>query len=134
MNKVQLIYPDSNPDKLRTAFVSLPLDDCVERLRHELTRDGKLIDRWSLSAPGGGRAVVCVYERYYFRVGNYLTLTVTADDFTGRTRVRCAAGGGSSSALVNFDRGAADAFESAARDVLRPYFCQETEERSEGTT
>ena len=90
------------------------------------TRDGKLIDHYDLSAPGGGSVSVCVFERYYFRVGNYLTLTVTADDFTGRTRVRCVAGGGSSSALVNFDRGAADAYESAARDVLRPHFCKET--------
>lgn len=124
MNKVTLKYPD--PEKSRAAFVSLTVKDCVELLRYELTRDGKLIDRYDLSAPGGGSVSVCVFERYYFRVGNYLTLTVTADDFTGRTRVRCVAGGGSSSALVNFDRGAADAYESAARDVLRPHFCKET--------
>lgn len=112
-------------------FVTLPLKDCMERLRHELTRDGKLIDCHAVAAPGGGSVMVYVFERYYFRVGNYVTLTVAADDFTGRTRVRCIAGGGSNSALVNFDRGAADAFERAARDVLRPYFCKETEERSE---
>lgn len=132
MNQITLTYPE--PEKSRTVFVSLPLDECVELLRYELTRNSKLIDRWVLSAPDGKNAVVCVYERYFFRVGNYLTLTVTADNFTGRTRVRCIAAGGGSSVLVNFDRGATDAFESAARDVLRPYFCKETEERSEETT
>ena len=46
--------------------------------------------------------------------------TVTLDDFTGRTRVHCASGGGGEG-LFRFDWGAAESFEGVVHDALGPY-------------
>ena len=61
--------------------------------------------------------MVLVFEKHYYRAGNRLTLTVTLDDFTGRTRVHCASGGGGEG-LFRFDWGAGDSFEGVVHDAL----------------
>ena len=80
-------------------FVSLDVVDCANRIRE---------------------AIVLVFEKHYYRAGNRLTLTVTLDDFTGRTRVHCASGGGGEG-LFRFDWGAAESFEGVVHDALSGY-------------
>ena len=103
-------------------FVSLTLDDCVEQVRSAVfdSVTGEEIDAYAIAHPGGGRCVVLVFEKHYYRAGNRLTLTVTLDDFTGKTRVHCASGGGGEG-LFRFDWGASESFEGVVHDALSGY-------------
>lgn len=124
MKQVKLIYP-KEPEL--TLLVSLGAEECRALVHHELTYDGKLLDCHRLQA-GEKQIIVSVYERCYFHVGNALTATVTIDDLGECTRVHWACGGGSDSALVNFDWGAGDHFDAQIRKVLQEYEMKKTEE------
>ena len=126
MKKVTLIRPD--PEKLRNRRVTLDVDRCVELLRHELTFDGKLLDRYEIAGADEKKAVVSVFQRYYLRAGNALILTVTVDDLAGSTRVHWISGGGADSVLTDVDGGAANAFESDVSRILKPYELKEAKE------
>ena len=80
---------------------------------------GERIDMYGQSAASGG-FVVLVYEKHYCRAGNRLTLTVTLDDFAGRTRVHCVSGGGGEG-LFRFDWGAAGSFTGVVHKALAPW-------------
>lgn len=80
---------------------------------------GERIDHYQIDA-GTGACIVAIYEKYYYRSGNRLTLTVTIDDFPGKTRVHCVAGGGREG-LFRFDWGASKSFSSVAQKALAPY-------------
>lgn len=102
-------------------FVSPTLEECESILDHailESSISGTFLDRYEITHPSGGRCVVLLYEKHYYRVGNRLTLTVTLDDFTGKTRLHCASGGGGSG-LTNFDWGAAESFEEVVHNAFR---------------
>ncbi|MBM6869479.1 hypothetical protein H7U37_03920 [Pseudoflavonifractor phocaeensis] len=105
-------------------FVSLDLETCGEKVHAAVTDSitGELIDHYVVSHPEGGRCVVAVYEKHYYRAGNRLTLTVILDNFTGRTRVHCIGGGGGEG-LFRFDWGASESFEDVVHDALAPYRC-----------
>ena len=124
MKQVKLICP-KEPEP--TLLVSLGEEECRALVHHELTYDGKLLDCHRLRA-GERQIIVSVYERCYFRVGNALTATVTIDDLEGATRVHWVCGGGSDSALVSFDWGAADYFGTQIRKVLQEYELKKTKE------
>lgn len=109
-------------------FVSLSVQECVAQVHHELTYGGKLLDQYEITNDGAKRAIVCVYRHYFIRAGNDLTATVTIDDFTGRTRVHWISGGGSDSAWIDFDWGAADQLSKLIKERLQPYRLQENEE------
>ena len=102
-------------------FVSLDAVDCANRIREAVfdSVTGEEIDAYAITHPSGGRCIVLVFEKHYYRAGNRLTLTVTLDDFTGRTRVHCASGGGGEG-LFRFDWGAAESFEGVVHDALAP--------------
>ena len=97
-------------------------------LATELIRDGvegrsftgELIDYHAIGDECSGRCMVMVFEKHYSRVGNRLTLTVTVDDLSGRTRVH-AVGGGGGEGLFGFDWGAADSFEQMVVSALAEY-------------
>ena len=119
MKKVTLIYPEEKDE--HTLIVTLDLDECLKKLHHEITYDGDLLDRYEVDGGQGRRVVVSIYERYYIRAGNRLTVTLTMDNFTGKTRVHWRSGGGSDSVLFNFDWGAADHFDGLIKKTLSPY-------------
>lgn len=81
---------------------------------------GEEIDRFDAVTPEGRQFGVRVYEKHYYRAGNRLTLTVTADDAEGVTRVHLVGGGGGEG-LFGFDWGAAGSFENSAAQGLQPY-------------
>ncbi|HIR85092.1 MAG TPA: hypothetical protein IAA56_07090 [Candidatus Galloscillospira excrementavium] len=103
-------------------FVSLSLDDCAERVSAAVfdSVTGEQIDYYEVAHPAGGRCLVLVFEKHYYRASNRLTLTVTLDDFTGRTRVHAISGGGGEG-LFRFDWGAAETFEGVVQDALSGY-------------
>lgn len=101
-------------------FVTASLAESEQRINRAVQDSitGERIDRYEAAHPAGGRCVVLVYEKHYYRAGNRLTLTVTLDDFTGRTRVHCAGGGGGQG-FFRFDWGAAESFEDVVHNALR---------------
>ena len=103
-------------------LVHLDLNHCEAVVEAAVTDSvtGERIDRYELTHPQGGRCVVLVYEKHYYRAGNRLTLTVVLDDFAGRTRVHCAGGGGGEG-LFGFDWGASESFEDVVHRALEPY-------------
>ena len=101
-------------------FVSPTLEGCETIIDHAVMDSvtGTFLDRYEVSHPAGGRCVVLVYEKHYYRAGNRLTLTVTMVDFTGQTRGHCASGGGGEG-LFRFDWGASESFEGVVHDALK---------------
>jgi len=81
---------------------------------------GECLDRYEIAAPSG-TCVVLVFEKYYGRVGNRLTLTVVIDNFGDATRIHCVSGGGGQSVLFKFDWGASGSFSAVVERALAPY-------------
>ena len=106
-----------------TFFVSLSIHsamDVIDRAVVGGSITGERIDMYGQRAANGGGFVVLVYEKHYYRAGNRLTLTVTLDDFSGKTRVHCVSGGGGEG-LFRFDWGAADSFTGVVQKALAPW-------------
>jgi hypothetical protein len=103
-----------------TFFVSLDIQSAIRAIDNAVVGGsitGERIDHYVAQAPGGGSFAVLVYEKHYYRAGNRLTLTVTLDDLTGRTRVHCVGGGGGEG-LFRFDWGASKSFANVAQQAL----------------
>jgi hypothetical protein len=106
-----------------TFFVSLDMESARETAEKAVVGrswTGELIDEYSVALPDGHRFVQLVYEKYYLRLGNSLTLTVTLDDVTGKTRVHCIGGGGKG-AFLSDDFDTAEDFELVVADALAPW-------------
>lgn len=108
---------------MATFLVSLPIDQAMDlvfqAVSHSVT--GELLDRFEIGPATGGKCIVAVFEKHFLRAGNRLTLTVVADDFSGRTRVHTVGGGGGEGLFFRFDWGAAASFEGAVERALEPY-------------
>ena len=106
-----------------TCYVTCSIGQCAE-LIHSAIVDGsvtgELLDRYEVQSPDGLKCLVMVYEKHYWRAGNRLTLTVTIDNMSGRTRVHTVGGGGGEG-LFRFDWGAFQSFEGVVQDALAPY-------------
>ena len=106
-----------------TCYVTCSIGQCAE-LIHSAIVDGsvtgELLDRYEVQSPDGLKCLVMVYEKHYWRAGNRLTLTVTIDNMSGRTRVHTVGGGGGEG-LFRFDWGASQSFEGVVQDGLAPY-------------
>lgn len=105
-----------------TFFVSLDMRSAIDAIDKAVVGGsitGERIDQYGQGAPGGG-FVVLVYEKHYYRAGNRLTLTVTLDDFAGKTRVHCVGGGGGEG-LFRFDWGASKSFAGVVQQALAPW-------------
>ena len=90
----------SQPEKYRTFFVSLSLAEAAEMIRRQVEEGsytGELLDDYALASEGGSVRVL-TFEKWFYRVGNRLVMTVTLDDVTGRTRIHVVSGGGGESA------------------------------------
>ena len=104
-------------------FVSLSPEEASDRIFDEVVQGsftGECIGRYTLDAPNGTCCLVQVFEKHYARAGNRLTLTVTADNLTGQTRV-CAVAGGGGEGFFRFDWGASESFASIAEDALADF-------------
>lgn len=112
-----------------TRYVSLSIPDCMKVL-HKAIVDGsvtgELVDHYELTdAAGTLHCGIAVYEKYYYRVNNRLTVTITVDDLEEKTRVHWISAGGGESVFWRFDWGASESFDSVVRETLRPYFLEE---------
>lgn len=105
-----------------TFFVSLTMQQAEQTAQDAAiggSMSGERIDAYTVQSACGACRVL-VFEKHYMRAENRLTLTVVLDDFEGRTRVHCAAGGGGQG-LFRFDWGAAESFSQAVVEALLPY-------------
>ncbi|MEL7603609.1 MAG: DUF6054 family protein [Bacillota bacterium] len=106
-----------------TYRVTLSVQDAAARIKDEVlggSVTGELLDFHQVSH-ANPQCVVMVFEKYYMRVSNRLTLTVTVDDAPGYTRVHAVGGGGGEGALFRFDWGAAESFTSSVPRALSGY-------------
>lgn len=108
--------------KMDTFLVSLSLEDTAAKIYDNVTSSvtGSQLDSYDIKTPDGKKCTVLVFEKYFYRVGNYVTLTVVLDNFDGKTRVHAVSGGGGHN-LINFDWGASDSFVSKVMDELEEY-------------
>lgn len=103
-------------------YVSLDVQGAIKAIEKKVvwgSISGECIDRYIIELPGKGQLAMMVYEKHYMRMGNRLSLTVTLDDFTGKTRVHCVSGGGGE--LLGFDWGASEGFESVVAKALKKW-------------
>lgn len=103
-----------------TFYVSCTAEEAVARIRRFVedgSFTGELLDCHRIF-DANANCIVLVLEKWFYRVSNRLTLTVTVDDFSGRTRVHFVSGGGGTGTLFNFDWGAADSFENEVYNAL----------------
>ena len=82
---------------------------------------GERLDYYVPYHQGELLCVVVVYEKFYYRAGNRLMLTVTIDNLSGVTHVHSIGGGGGDGAFWRFDWGASQKFTEAAWDILGAY-------------
>lgn len=107
----------------QTIFLSLSLEETVQFVNQSIVEGswtGKLLDNYTIHTTANETCVVLVYEKHYSRAGNRLTLTVTLDNFTKRTRMHVVGGGGGEG-LFQFDWGASKSFEHSILDALEQY-------------
>lgn len=81
------------------------------------TVSGEQIDEY-ISGVGENAVAVTVYEQYFYRVNNRLTLTSIVDKVYGKTHVRLISAGGGAGVVFRFDWGAAASMEQSVIDAL----------------
>lgn len=94
--------------------VNLSAEETASRVRGIVENGsitGELLDEYVVPY-SGGRSIVQVYEKHYYRAGNRLTLTVVMSEAEGRTHVHLVGGGGGEG-LFRFDWGASESFEDS---------------------
>lgn len=84
----------------------------------ENTVSGEKIDEY-ISGVGEHAVAVTVYEQYFYRVSNRITLTSIVDRVDGKTHVRLVSAGGGSGVVFRFDWGASESMEESVIDALR---------------
>lgn len=103
-------------------YVNLEPYDVVGHI--DKTMQGKIsgqkIDRY-ITGEGKNTVAVLVYEQYYQRVQNRLTLTAIVDKVGGKTHVRLVSSGGGTNVFFKFDRGASGSLENSVERALSPY-------------
>lgn len=89
-------------------------------------QDAILIDH-ELKTCGENNLAILVYEKYYFRVKNKVSLVIIVDDMDGYTRVKVLGTGGGTALSSNFDWGAGNHFENSVIHVLKDYIVKSDE-------
>ncbi len=94
--------------------------DAIETHVVEGNISGTLVDRY-VRRSGEHEVHVIILEKFYMRSNNRASLTVTIDNFDGKTIVHAVASGGSEGVFFRFDWGAGNNFANSVEAALRPY-------------
>ncbi len=81
---------------------------------------GQKIDQY-ITTNGSNTVAVLIYEQYYARVENRLTLTAIIDKVNEKTHVRLISTGGGKNMLFKFDWGASQSMENSIEKALSQY-------------
>lgn len=106
-----------------TLYINADIDDFAEFLEGYLLNNFytiSLLDKYEISA-GTNKIVTFVFEEYFMRVGNRLTLTVVIDNISDMLRIHYKAGGGQTGIVFDFDYGAAGDFEEELCSAVEEY-------------
>lgn len=103
-------------------YVSLEPYDAVRLIDDKVSKSisGIKADQY-ITGDGTNIVAVLVYEKYYYRVSNRLTLTVIIDKVGSRTHIRLVSTGGGQGVLFRFDWGASDSMENSVARALQQY-------------
>lgn len=104
--------------------VNLSLMDTISKLDNGIIKEsvtGEKIDYHIITGNEISGAILLVYEKYFYRVGNRITLTIVVDDLRGVTKVHSIGGGAAQGMLFKFDWGASESFAALPRDILSDY-------------
>ncbi|HJG96704.1 MAG TPA: DUF6054 family protein [Romboutsia timonensis] len=102
--------------------VNLSLRDTISKLDSGIVREsvtGERIDYHVITGNEDNGAILLVYEKYFSRVGNRITLTIVVDNLDGYTKVHSIGGGASQGMFLKFDWGASASFTSLPRSIFR---------------
>lgn len=108
-------------------YVNLTPGEAMKKIHEKVVNgsvSGTEIDSYDLKC-SDGEILTRIYEKYYYRSGDRLTLTVVADNLGGRTRIHTVGGGGGQTLLFRFDWGASDDFGCVPYEVLYRYIIEE---------
>ncbi|WP_342514216.1 DUF6054 family protein [Sporosarcina sp. FSL K6-1522] len=94
--------------------------EAIETYVVEGSVSGTLVDRYARQV-GEHEVHVLILEKYYMRSNNRASLTVTIDNFDGKTKVHAVASGGSEGVFFRFDWGAGNNFANSVEVALNPY-------------
>lgn len=94
--------------------------DTIENYVVKGSISGTLVDQ-HVRRIGEHEVYVVILEKYYMRSSNRASLTVTIDNFEGKTKVHAVASGGSEGVFFRFDWGAGNNFANSVENALRPY-------------
>ncbi len=101
--------------------VKLSLRDAISKLDDNIIRQsvtGEKIDYHVITGNEDNGAILIVYEKYFQRVGNRITLTVVIDNLDGQTKVHSIGGGAAQGMFFKFDWGASESFTSLPREIF----------------
>lgn len=104
--------------------VNLSLRDTLSKLDFGIVKEsvtGEKIDYHIITGNEDNGAILLVYEKYFQRVGNRITLTIVLDNINGPTKVHSIGGGAAQGMFFKFDWGASESFTSLPRKILSKY-------------
>ncbi len=106
-------------------YVSISPKETAKQIHDTIINDsvtGELIDEYVTDMGNGTEVIIQVYEKFYLRAENRLTLTIIIDNVTGKTHIHAISGGGGE--LFRCDGGASDDFEQSIYDAIYKYITE----------
>ncbi|MET3576507.1 DUF6054 family protein [Bhargavaea ullalensis] len=108
--------------EIRDFYVTVGPAEAADLVREAISSSvsGRLVDQY-VRTHGAQDMVVLIMEKYFMRTNNRATLTLVADNFDGKTKVRLTGSGGGEGAFLRFDWGAGANFSETGERALLPY-------------
>jgi hypothetical protein len=106
-------------------YISISPREAAKKIHDTIINDsvtGELIDEYVITADSDKVTIVQVYEKFYLRAENRLTLTIVIDNVTGKTHIHAISGGGG--VLFRCDGGASNDFEQSIYDAVYKYITE----------
>lgn len=98
--------------------VDLSVLEAVRLLKRSSFAD--LVDQ-EIREVGNNHLAILIFEKYFIRVSNRVSLVVIIDDFDGNSNIKAIASGGGRGVYSDFDWGASDSFEISVEKLFKEY-------------
>lgn len=100
--------------------VSLDALSTIEKIKNGQIEFSELMNEEIIDVKNGKIVATLIFEKYYFRSGNWAALIATVDNIEELTHLRIVSIG-SSGNVLNFDFGSAKSFVNSIRVSLADY-------------
>lgn len=103
--------------------VNLTLHEALKKLDKGIIKGNvtECLNVHEIKGCNHGKAVVVVYGKHYYRVGNLLTLTVCLDESDNKTHVHVVAAGDTNKRPDKSENSVSDNFVNSPRDILKEF-------------